>query len=77
MARPLDLTGEKHRCLNLGSYNYLGFASSDEYCTPRVLDTLKRFGWGTSSSRSEAGVKSVGKQSCKQFDNLRALFLSQ
>ncbi|KAI3962851.1 hypothetical protein MKW92_020470 [Papaver armeniacum] len=25
------------------SYNYLGFAASDEYCTPRVIESLKKF----------------------------------
>ncbi|WZY86300.1 hypothetical protein YC2023_032684 [Brassica napus] len=27
-------TTKSTRCLNLGSYNYLGFGSYDEYCTP-------------------------------------------
>ena len=53
--RPLEPTGKKLRCLNLGSYNYLGFAAQDEYCTPRVLDSLASYGWATSSSRTEAG----------------------
>ena len=44
------------RCLNLGSYNYLGFAGGDEYCTPRVLDTMAKFGWAMCSSRVDAGV---------------------
>jgi len=34
--------GKTHRRLN-GSYNYLGFASADEYCTPRVIETPKGF----------------------------------
>lgn len=29
-------TATTRRCLNLGSYNYLGFAADDPYCTPRV-----------------------------------------
>ena len=55
LLRPLELTGRTLRCLNLGSYNYLGFAAQDEYCTPRVLDSLASYGWATSSSRTEAG----------------------
>ncbi len=51
----LEPTGKLHRCLNLGSYNYLGFAAQDEYCTPRVLDTLHEWGVSTCSSRVEAG----------------------
>jgi serine palmitoyltransferase len=49
-------TGKTHRCLNLGSYNYLGFASADEYCTPRVVESLKRFSPSTCSSRVDAGT---------------------
>ena len=53
--RPLRLTGATRRCLNLGSYNYLGFAAADEYCTPRVLDTMRHLGWSMCSSRTDAG----------------------
>ncbi len=44
------------RCLNLGSYNYLGFANQDPYCTPQVLDALDKYGWGPCSSRADAGA---------------------
>eukprot|EP00210_Caulerpa_lentillifera_P002944 g2811.t1 len=54
--KPLKLTGSSTTCLNLGSYNYLGFASSDAYCTPRVLKTLKSNGWSTCSPRSSLGT---------------------
>lgn len=53
--RALRLTGMKRRCLNLGSYNYLGFAAADEYCTPRVLTTMRELGWSMCSSRIDAG----------------------
>jgi len=56
---PLKLTGRKIRCVNLGSYNYLGFAASDEYCTPRVEKTMKSYGWGPCSSRADAGTLPV------------------
>lgn len=59
MYRPLTLTGRVRRCLNLGSYNYLGFAASDEYCTPRVLDTMNSYGWAMCSSRLDAGTCSI------------------
>lgn len=52
----MKLTGGSTTCLNLGSYNYLGFASSDEYCTPRVLKTLESSGWSTCSPRSTMGT---------------------
>ena len=55
--RRLLPTGKVRRCLNLGSYNYLGFADTDEFCTPRVLDSLDALGWATSSPRTEAGER--------------------
>ena len=56
LCRALTLTGRTKECLNLGSYNYLGFAASDEYCTPRVLDTMGSLGWAMCSSRADAGM---------------------
>eukprot|EP00884_Botryococcus_braunii_P017085 jgi/Botrbrau1/405/Bobra.110_2s0055.1 len=57
--RPLLPTGKIRRCLNLGSYNYLGFAAADEYCTPQVLATLNMLGWSMCSSRTDAGTTPV------------------
>jgi serine palmitoyltransferase len=54
--RPLKLTGSSQRCLNLGSYNYLGFAAQDEYCTPRVEGVLDGVGWAAAASRSDGGT---------------------
>jgi serine palmitoyltransferase len=56
MRTKLEVTGRTRRCLNLGSYNYLGFAAADEYCTPRVLDTLAEWGMSTCSARTEGGA---------------------
>ncbi|KAF8094975.1 hypothetical protein N665_0348s0058 [Sinapis alba] len=55
----LDRTTKSRMCLNLGSYNYLGFGSFDEYCTPRVIESLKKFSASTCSSRVDAGTTSV------------------
>lgn len=52
----LKLLGTSTQCLNLGSYNYLGFAASDVYCTPRVQETLQEWGVSTCSSRVDAGT---------------------
>ncbi|KAF6137989.1 hypothetical protein GIB67_041862 [Kingdonia uniflora] len=49
--KTLKRTENMSRCLNLGSYNYLGFASSDEYCTPRAIESLKKFSPSTCSTR--------------------------
>jgi serine palmitoyltransferase len=54
--KPLELTGTSTRCLNLGSYNYLGFGAHDDYCTPRVLKALDQDGWAAASSRSDLGT---------------------
>ena len=43
------------KCLNLGSYNYLVFVVADEYCTPRVIDSMKKYSPSTYSSRVHAG----------------------
>ncbi|XWS43956.1 hypothetical protein CRYUN_Cryun15aG0003000 [Craigia yunnanensis] len=49
-------TGNISRCLNLGSYNYLGFAAADGYCTPRAIESLRRFSPSTCSSRVDGGT---------------------
>ena len=56
---PLALTGTSTRALNLGSYNYLGFAAHDEYCTPRVLATLDDDGWSACAARPDGGTAPV------------------
>ncbi|KAL4857730.1 Long chain base biosynthesis protein 2a [Chlorella vulgaris] len=54
--KPLQLTGGSQRCLNLGSYNYLGFAAQDPYCTPRVEGVLDQLGWASAAPRSDGGT---------------------
>lgn len=49
-------TEKTSKCLNLGSYNYLGFAAADEYCTPRVIETLKEYSVSTCSVRVDGGI---------------------
>eukprot|EP00475_Leptophrys_vorax_P034717 TRINITY_DN56422_c0_g1_i1.p1 TRINITY_DN56422_c0_g1~~TRINITY_DN56422_c0_g1_i1.p1 ORF type:complete len:504 (+),score=29.29 TRINITY_DN56422_c0_g1_i1:155-1666(+) len=44
------------RCLNLGSYNYLGFGAPDPFCTPRAIESLNLYGASNCSSRMEAGT---------------------
>jgi serine palmitoyltransferase len=53
---PLRTTGATLRCLNLGSYNYLGFAAQDPYCTPRVEAALASLGWGACGARADVGT---------------------
>ncbi|KAM1341008.1 hypothetical protein ACFX2F_005512 [Malus domestica] len=55
-ATPMTTTKHSNGCLNLGSYNYLGFAASDEYCTPHAIETLKKYSPSTCSSRVNGGT---------------------
>ncbi|KAI3901949.1 hypothetical protein MKW92_014692 [Papaver armeniacum] len=57
--KTLKRTTSTRRCLNLGSYNYLGFAASDEYCTPRVIESLKKFSATTCSTRVDGGTTTL------------------
>ena len=50
-AAPLVRTGQTRHCLNLGSYNYLGFGGIDAHCTPEVIGTLQKHGVSSCSSR--------------------------
>ncbi|CAL9030707.1 unnamed protein product [Prunus brigantina] len=60
--KTLKRTSKISRCLNLGSYNYLGFAASDEYCTPRAIESLKKFSPSTCSSRVDGGTTTLHKE---------------
>ncbi|KAL3654550.1 serine palmitoyltransferase component [Castilleja foliolosa] len=57
--KTLKRTTNVKRCLNLGSYNYLGFASADEYCTPRVIESLKKFSPSTCSTQIDGGTTAL------------------
>ena len=57
-----EATGKTIRCLNLGSYNYLGFAANDEYCTPKVIEALKKCGPSTCSSSADSGYLDKHKE---------------
>ncbi|KAL5204419.1 hypothetical protein ABZP36_009290 [Zizania latifolia] len=54
--KTLQRTSNTSRCLNLGSYNYLGFAAADEYCTPLVIESLKKYSPSTCSVRVDGGT---------------------
>jgi len=51
------------RCLNLGSYNYLGFADNwDTTCRENVMESLEKFGIGASSAPLDFGTTSLHKE---------------
>jgi hypothetical protein len=68
-------TKNTRRCINLGSYNYLGFAAQDEYCTPRVIECLEKFGASACASRVECGKLSFLPPSSSSKLHLK--FISQ
>ena len=49
------LTGDSTRCLNLGSYNYLGFAETTGPCADAAIDAIHQYGAGNCSPRRELG----------------------
>ena len=48
--------GTKTTCLNLGSYNYLGFAENTGPCADAAYQCTLQYGAGTSSPRRELGM---------------------
>lgn len=57
--KPLQRTGVTRRCLNLGSYNYLGFGDGYDWTTKQVLESIDTFGVGVCGTRAEYGTTSV------------------
>lgn len=51
-----NFTGERTECLNMSSYNYLGYAESVGACADDVEDIVKRVGISSCATRSETGT---------------------
>ena len=49
-------TGSKTSCLNLGSYNYLGFAEDTGPCADAAYQSTLNYGAGTCSPARELGI---------------------
>jgi len=49
-------TDEVKRCVNLASYNYLGFGGVDEVCTPAAREAFIQHGFSAGGARSEGGT---------------------
>ncbi|XP_070578628.1 serine palmitoyltransferase 2-like [Ptychodera flava] len=67
----MSLTGKTIRCINLGSYNYLGFAENTGYCVDATMTSLKEYGAGVCSTRQELGNLAVHEE----LETLIAKFL--
>ena len=51
-----EFTGTETRCINLGSYNYLGFAQNQGPCAEESTESLEKYGIATSSPIRELGT---------------------
>lgn len=56
------LSEKKRRYLNVGSYNYLGFAENDGYCSKQTIQEIRKNGCGVSSPRKELGTLEIHRQ---------------
>ena len=52
-----SFTGTYTKCLNMGSYNYLGFAENEGPCASAAQKTTYDLGLGVCSSRQELGKR--------------------
>ena len=50
-----SFTGDKIKTINLGSYNYLGFANNSGQIAENVISSIKSGGVATSSTTQEFG----------------------
>lgn len=50
-----EFTGTETKCLNLGSYNYLGFAQNKGPCAEDSIESIHKYGLAISSPRRELG----------------------
>eukprot|EP00005_Dracoamoeba_jomungandri_P004445 CAMPEP_0174251000 /NCGR_PEP_ID=MMETSP0439-20130205/977_1 /TAXON_ID=0 /ORGANISM="Stereomyxa ramosa, Strain Chinc5" /LENGTH=419 /DNA_ID=CAMNT_0015331209 /DNA_START=387 /DNA_END=1646 /DNA_ORIENTATION=+ len=55
----VHFTGKTLRVLNLGSYNYLGFAENTGKCIDDVCEAVEKYGVGPGSARMEIGTTDV------------------
>lgn len=66
-----EFTGQEIKCMNLGSYNYLGFAEAEGQCADEVEEVIKAQGLALCSARSELGTSTLHQE----LEQLTAEFL--
>eukprot|EP00054_Salpingoeca_dolichothecata_P037295 m.10439 g.10439 ORF g.10439 m.10439 type:complete len:515 (+) comp7410_c0_seq1:102-1646(+) len=66
-------TGEKKSYLNLGSYNYLGFAENHGPCAEAVIESTKKYGVSSCSPRVELGTTPIHEE----LESLIAQFVNK
>jgi serine palmitoyltransferase len=65
-------SGKKIPSINLGSYNYLGFAENHGPCSEQAIKSIEKYGVTTCSTRHELG----NQQYMKELESLMAEYLS-
>lgn len=60
--QPAQWIGTKRRCLNLGSYNYLGFGDPNSPTRSQVLNAIEQYSVSTTSTRSALGTTAVHRE---------------
>lgn len=65
-------TGRKISTLNMGSYNYLGYAENDGPCSKAAIESIKEYSVATCSTRQEIGTNKCNQQ----LETLMAKFLN-
>jgi 7-keto-8-aminopelargonate synthetase-like enzyme len=64
-------TGKTINAINLGSYNYLGFAEKSGPCATDAINSIKTFGIANCNTRAEIGMKYIFallNYLCKKID---------
>jgi serine palmitoyltransferase len=67
--KTITLTGRTIKALNLGSYNYLGFAENPEYVTRHVNEALEQYGIGSCSPALELGYTKIHRELEKEISS--------
>jgi len=59
--KTFQLTGKRIECINMASYNYLGFAQNSGPCAEKVIETIEKFGIGSNGAmgRTDGGTTSL------------------
>lgn len=62
--------------INMGSYNYLGFAENTGVCADAAVETTQKYGAGVGSTRCEIGKQLAAKRHQRRvvFSNIVAAF---
>lgn len=66
-----QFTGTKTECINLGSYNYMGFADATGKCADQSIEVLGKYGCASCSTRLELGNMPIHEE----LETLTAKFL--